>query len=496
MLYDTESATYRDPEGRIGLSGNHTIATIHGELHCRTAFQRYSETCREYSGPEIETVTGVSPTQLYETAKLIHQYGPLSYYTWTGTAQNTQATQTGRAMALLYALTGALDAAGGNTQFERPQLNNVFGHELLSETQRGKTLGLDERPLGPGTMGWISSRDLYSAISDGSPYPVKALISFGANPLLTKPAPHAADAALRKLDFHVHCDLFMNPSAANADIVLPVCSAWEREGLNAGFQISQQAEAYIQLRPAVVEPRGDSRSDEWIVFELAKHLGLGEQFFNGDHEAALRHQLEPSGVTLEALREAPRGIPLPLRTHYRKYRHQGFNTPSRRIELYSQVFLDSGYPPLPEFIVEPAKNSYYPLLLTSAKTVQYCHSQQRNLPLLRKSMPRPLIDIHPNTANVFGIAEHDEVVVTTDEGVMNAEARFNSSLAPDVLCSQYGWWQACNQLGIKGYAIEGRENGNYNNLISDKRIDPISSSNTLRHSYCKIKRRAEATTPQ
>jgi anaerobic selenocysteine-containing dehydrogenase len=68
---------------------------------------------------------------------------------------------------------------------------------------------------------------------------------------------------------------------------LPVCSAWEREGLQAGFQVSAAAEAQVQLRPALVPPQGESRSDTWIVFELAKRLGLADQFFGGDPEAAL-----------------------------------------------------------------------------------------------------------------------------------------------------------------------------------------------------------------
>jgi anaerobic selenocysteine-containing dehydrogenase len=68
----------------------------------------------------------------------------------------------------------------------------------------------------------------------------------------------AGREALKALDFYVHADLFMNPTAELADIVLPVASAFEREGLKIGFDISPEAQSLIQLRPAVVPPPGEA----------------------------------------------------------------------------------------------------------------------------------------------------------------------------------------------------------------------------------------------
>src|SRR5262249_49949958 len=154
-------------------------------------------------------------------------------------------------------------------------------------------------------------------------------------------------------------DLFMNPTAALADIVLPVASAFEREGLKMGFEISAEAQSLIQLRPAIVPPPGEARSDTRIVFDLASRLGFAEQFWNGDIDAAYRPQLGPSGVTLERLRAEPGGVRVPLEQRHAKYAEpdangvpRGFATPSRKVELYSETFLEHGYAPLPDF-VEP-----------------------------------------------------------------------------------------------------------------------------------------------
>jgi anaerobic selenocysteine-containing dehydrogenase len=61
----------------------------------------------------------------------------------------------------------------------------------------------------------------------------------------------------------------MTPTAELADVVLPVASPFEREGLKIGFEVSPAAQSLVQLRQRVVEPRGEARSDTRIVFDLA-----------------------------------------------------------------------------------------------------------------------------------------------------------------------------------------------------------------------------------
>jgi anaerobic selenocysteine-containing dehydrogenase len=91
----------------------------------------------------------------------------------------------------------------------------------------------------------------------------------------------------------------MTPTAEMADIVLPIASTFEREALKIGFEISAEAQSLVQLRPRIVPPRGEARSDTDFIFALAKRLGLGQHFWNGDVDTAYRQQLGPSGVTLE-----------------------------------------------------------------------------------------------------------------------------------------------------------------------------------------------------
>jgi len=97
-------------------------------------------------------------------------------------------------------------------------------------------------------------------------------VSFGSNLLVAQPDVRLGREALEQLEFHVHCDLRHNPTSRLADIVLPVSTAWERESLRVGFEISAEAQEQVQLRPQMIANIGEGRSDHWIVAELAKRL--------------------------------------------------------------------------------------------------------------------------------------------------------------------------------------------------------------------------------
>jgi anaerobic selenocysteine-containing dehydrogenase len=477
---------------QLSLAGTFELDTLHGRITCRPAFELYASLCRTYSPERTQQITGVPAEQIRRVAEMLSAHGPVSYYAWSGVGQSTNATQTSRSMCLLYALSGAIDAPGGNVYFAKPKLNNVFGRDLIPLAQPAKTLGLTERPLGPAKNGWITTRELYRAILEEQPYPVKGLMAFGSSLLHSRPSPEEGVRALRKLDFYVHCDLFLTPMAAEADVVLPVSSAWEREGIADGFRVNQEADALLQLRTAVVPPRGESRSDTWIAFELAQRLGLKDQFFNGDIDAGLESMLEPSHVTLETLRAHPEGVALPLSTEYRKYVQHGFATPTGRVEIYSQALHDIGQSALPDYVApaasvehHPEWQRHFPLRLTSAKWIHFCHSQFRNLPSLRDKMPDPLIEVHPDTARLRDIDELDWVIIRSPEGAIRARARFNRTLEKDVVCAQYGWSdQTDKEAGADGISR------NFSKLISNAFYDPISGSFPLRAYACQLEKAA------
>jgi anaerobic selenocysteine-containing dehydrogenase len=85
-----------------------------------------------------------------------------------------------------------------------------------------------------------------------------------------------------------------------------------------------------------------------------------------------------------------------------------------------------------------------------------------------------------------GIVAGDWVRIETAAGSVRARARLNDTLAPDVVCGQHGWWQECKELGLPGYDPFGPEGANYNLIIGNEAIDPVSGSVPHRAYLCEI----------
>ena len=168
---------------------------------------------------------------------------------------------------------------------------------------------------------------------------------------------------------------------------------------------------------------------------------------------------------------------VPLETRYRKYEQQGFGTPSGKVEIFSTPLQAIGQSPLPEFRaprLDPT--SKFPLVLTSAKTPIYCHSQHRNLSRLRRVIPDPVVEMNPATAELHEIEQGEWVSIATPRGRIRARAHLNASLADGVIGGQHGWWQSCPDLGLPGYDPLGPDGANINLVIGDEVLDPVSGA--------------------
>ena len=217
VAYDPSLGSYAADNSKLALFGSFDVETLQGPVTCRPVFQLMTELCGRYDPKEVERITGVEADQVLRTAQILWEARPVAYMAWSGLEQQSNATQIARAIGLVYALTGNFDAKGGNVQFPTAPSANIQGDDLLSAEQRAKTLGLADRPLGPSRFDHVTSAEIYRAILDRQPYAVRGLVSFGSNLLVAHADGERGREALAALDFHVHADLFMNPSAEMAD---------------------------------------------------------------------------------------------------------------------------------------------------------------------------------------------------------------------------------------------------------------------------------------
>ncbi|MFG1480798.1 molybdopterin-dependent oxidoreductase [Xanthobacter sp. V4C-4] len=459
-----------------------------------TVLRRLAARAAGYPLSRVSALTGLEADEIAAFYALLEGAPRAAYYTWTGVGQHANATQTERAIATLFALVGSCDREGGNIWTVPPPANTLNDLSLLPPGQKEKALGLAELPLGPPTHGWITARDFARAAIDGAPYKVRALMSFGTNFAVSQADTARNLAALDALEFHVHADMFMNPTAARADIVLPVNMPWERDALRIGFEITQAAAETIQFRRKVLEPLGQSRADHEIVMALATRLGMAAEFFGGDIEAGWNDQLAPLGLTVEDLRGAPDGVRVPQPFAHEKFATQeadgtvrGFDTPTRRVELYSERLLEHGHDPLPDFVLPYAdEDRALPLILTTAKSGWFVHTSHRHVVSLRRKAPDPVVEISPDLAAARGLAAGDWAEVRTREGAARLRVRINTSLDAATVVADFGWWQACAPLGRAGTGSHGPGTANINAALSDAVRDPISGSVPLRAVRCEI----------
>jgi anaerobic selenocysteine-containing dehydrogenase/ferredoxin-NADP reductase len=493
--YDTRAALERPQD--IILDGEAVLPGLDGRpIASATVLHLMAGDAALFTPDHVAALTGLAPADLARFYALFEGAPRLAYHSWTGVGQHSNATMTERAIGTLYALTGASDRIGGNIWTSAPPTRVVNDYALLPEPQRRKALGLAELPLGPPSRGWITARDFCRAALDGDPYRVRALMSFGTNFIVSQGDSGRNQAALQALDFHVHVDMFMNPTAEQADIVLPASMPWEREALRVGFEITQAAVELVQLRQRIVPPRGDVRADYDIAFDLACRLGHGQEFFGGSIEAGWDHQLEPLGLTVEALRAAPGGIRVPQANGERKYAAAlpeggvaGFPTVSRRVEIYSERLHELGHPALPCHVAPASaagRPDALPLLLSTAKSGWFVHSSHRHVASLRRKAPDAGVELNVQDAAARGIAAGDRVIVRTRHGEARLRARLDATLPAGTVIAEFGWWEACAPLGRAGAPVVGPLTTNINAALSDDDRDPISGSVPLRAVACDV----------
>ncbi|MGL4289803.1 MAG: molybdopterin-dependent oxidoreductase, partial [Phreatobacter sp.] len=498
--YDTRFAL--EEADTVRLKGSLSLPGADGRtIAATTVFDLLAAEAEAYTPDHVAALTWLDRAEI-ETFNAVFAGKPrLAYHSWTGVGQHTNATAMERAIATLYALTGACDRPGGNLWQVAPPTRALNDLAILSPDQKAKALGLDALPLGPPAKGWITARDFSRAVLEGEPYRVRALVGFGTNFVVSQGDSGRNRETLGALEFQVHIDMFMNPTAENADIVLPANMPWERDALKIGFEITQKAVETIQFRPRMVDPVGESKADYEIAAALALRLGMGELFFGGDIEAGWNHQLEPLGVTVDDLRKHPEGLRFPQTFGTVKYaavRDDGtvaaFATPTRRVELYSELMLGHGYAPLAGHVepadspLAPTPDGRFPYVITTAKRGWFVHSSHRHVASLRRKSPDPGVEISPALAARRGLVQGDWTIVETPNGEASLRVRLNPALDDRVVIAEFGWWEDCPPLGRDGTAAAGPKTTNVNAILSDRQRDPVSGSVPLRAGICDIRR--------
>ncbi len=405
-------------------------------------FNRLKAHVKKFTPQWAEEITWVAAEDIAAAARRYALNKP-SVLEWGVAVEHTpNALQTVRALAILRGLTGNIDAPGADILGMNILKPYPVLREKLPRGMAKKRIGADQFKLLGGFRSYIPSAHIpgvLDAIRFGRPYPIRGLLIFGSNPLVTVADARAVHDALVKVDFLTVTDMFMTPTAALADYVLPATFWPETDQLIELPFVSENA--VLAQQKAV--STDNCRQDEEIMIDLARRLNLPDAEKNLTD--ILNFRLEPLGITFDQLKD--HGMVYPVH-EYKKFEENGFRTPSKKVELYSKTLERMGYDPMPVYR-EPPESPYqqpdvaktYPYVLTTgSRRKEFFHSEHWQIPKLRKKRPHPLAEMHPDIAVENNIRDGDWVYVSSPRGKIKMKALVTEDIRNNVVNIDHGWW--------------------------------------------------------
>jgi len=453
------------------------------------------DTYVQHFRPEVaETITGVPADTIRDLAHRISNASGASLLMYTGLEYSNSGVQTARALLTLFALADQLDVPGG---IRLAMLNSEFPINRSCNQENpdiDRAVAREEFPIYSNYRGESHAIGLVDSVLKGKPYQIRGLLIHGASLLTSWPQTPIWRETLSKLDFLVCIDRQFTADAAYADIVLPATTMFENDSYMVYGPI-------FRLREKVIDPVGEARNDYLIMAELAEHLGYGHLFAQTEEEM-LRFALEGSGYSLEDVKAAGGWVKLSIpMLEYKKWqkgglRHDGkpgFDTPTGKFEVWSTIFEEYGYEPLPKYteptegpLGSPGIAKKFPLVFNSGARPQTdFRSQHHGIEGLVKGKPEPTVELNVEDAEERGIQNGDLVEVRTSRGKVPFRARVTKDIVKGAIECTFG---GGTPVGPKAW-----QEWNVNELTDINNYDAISGFPVYKALLCDVVKIGQGT---
>lgn len=372
---------------------------------------------------------------------LAREYGatrPALIRTSMGLQRHSNGGNTIRTLACLPALMGDYGRPGGGL-FYSTSGYWVFPGSVVSPPELTAASPNPEPRV-------INMNRIGAALLETDP-PIRSLYVFNSNPAAVAPNSRRVLEGLSRPDlFTVVHELFLTDTTRYADLVLPATSQFEHWDLHKAY-----GHLYVALNRPAMAPLGEAKSN-WEVFQLlAERMGYTDAAFGESAEEIIQAALTKGGravegITWEGLLEgghARLNYPRPMVP----FADGRFQTPSGKVELYSQQLADAGLDPLPHWEpdiesreAKPERARRYPLQMVSAASHYFLNSSFGSVASLRKRHGEPFVEIHPEDAVARGVADGDWVEVANDRGSFRARAKLGDTVSPGSVFCPTVWW--------------------------------------------------------
>ena len=412
----------------------------------------------------VERITGVPERQIVEAAHIMGDAATAMVLSGRGAEQQSQGVnnvlafinlvlalgQAGKPFSGYGCFTGQGNGQGGREHGQKA--DQLPGYRKIADPRHRAEVaavwGVDPDSL---PQQGLSACEIFDAAASGGP--VRGMMVFASNIVVSGPDAGRLRRNVDDLDFLVVADPFLSETAARADVVLPTAQWAEEDGTMTNL------EGRVIRRARAVAPPEGVRTDADVLHGIAARLGSSAAFavdaeagFGELRRASSGGVADYAGISYERI-AAEDGVfwPCPTESHPGTPRLflDRFGTEDGRARFHAVEHRPSAEEP----------DQAYPFWLTTGRVLSHYQSgaQTRRVPELAAAEPEPFVEIHPQAARGFGLADGDSARVTTRRGTIVVKVRLTGTIRLDTLFVPFHW-------GDKGSA----------NLLTHAALDPQS----------------------
>ncbi|MEO7927975.1 MAG: molybdopterin-dependent oxidoreductase [Gallionella sp.] len=398
-------------EGILALGIINALGTAKGDI---------AAAVKDYDRARVSKDTGVSAEQIDKIAALLKERTPSLVLAGSAAEGYAHGSQNAAAINLL---------------------NQVLGN--VGKTVEAAAV-VPFPQMAPLTGNTAALKTLNDGLAAGK---YKVLFSYAANPVFTAPGAMKFTDNMAKAGFKVVFAHYMDETAMQADLVLPLDSALEDWGTQVPEYMAEGAQINIQ-QPLMEKLHADTRGMGDILLALIKQRRAADYQKFDDYYAYLRAAMLQNKNALGGGADDD--------TFWTETLSKGIIKVAGTKQILSGKVGATGLSlPSPAAI-----DAQFPLQLIPSVNASLRDGRHTNQPWLQES-PDPLttivwdswVEIHPKKAAELGIVEGDIVEVTGKNGSIKAQAYLFPGIHPDAISIPLGRGHEALGRYAKGYGV-------------------------------------------
>lgn len=382
---------------------------------------------------KAQEITGVPADEIIELAVAAASAGRLTIIAGYGLQRYTNGGQTIRSLLTIPVITGMIGKPGCGFNFASLQsyifddLKEPLSYYPDRESDKPFRRAISMAKFGP---------DFFSLKEPG----IKVAWIERGNPLIQLPGSSEVRKAFESVPFKVVVEQFMTDTAAMADIILPAKGIFEQADVVGSYW-----NPYAQYKPKITDLPGEVIPESEIYWRLAQLMGISSGEDNslpapGDYDSWLMERISHTpGFRLDELLGKP---VIPEQNEHPAYANMKFDTPSGKIELWSDSAVKLwGVNPLPSY--EPPADfgeSHLPFRLMTPNIASRIHSQFGNLEVIKSVVEEPVWEISVADARRRGLRSGDKIRIFNSRGEVAGRVKVTPRVKSGSLVFPNGIW--------------------------------------------------------